>query len=466
MLKINTIRIVIFMLISMVFLVFNAISCVKEPLPEQPFSPEEVILTPSEDVSATILTDEYIMPVAELITTKTYPDIIMIENKYIKISAIPNRGRLIFDYLFKPTGNSELYRNTKPSPVKTATDYVVEFGGYYLSLPWNPRDRQPYDLEYKLIKEGPDIVEVYMWAEDPMNLASVEVWVIVEKDSSLVQLKTRISNKTEEDMNIELKDYAVVAPGGGITDNSSFIIPTSEVTIEQSKDNWMGVRGDIISWPPTWSKWGSFEHFGSFNIQTDKMMGPFVAINNHDTGDTLVKLWEPADFFDGIHVWSWGKDYTDIKGAEPTANFENYTGSISIPLDKSIDFITYFYALRDMQDMIMANPAFAGWLRADKQVYEIDNDNLIEIQLQVGSSKDYENINLRVFLADLDENVLDQVITEQVAALSPAELCNRSWEISLKDIIVEPGEYIFKLEILDAHDSLIFTLTSPPVLIK
>ena len=114
----------------------------------------------------------------------------------------------------------------------------------------------------------------------------------------------------------------------------------------------------------------------------------------------------------------------------------------------------------------MANPAFAGWLRADKQVYEIDNDNLIEIQLQVGSSKDYENINLRVFLADLDENVLDQVITEQVAAVSPAELCNRSWEISLKDIIVGPGEYIFKLEILDAHDSLIFTLASPPVLIK
>jgi hypothetical protein len=39
----------------------------------------------------------------------------------------------------------------------------------------------------------------------------------------------------------------------------------------------------------------------------------------------------------------------------PTANFKNYTGSISIPSNKSIDFITYFYALKDMQDMIMAN---------------------------------------------------------------------------------------------------------------
>jgi hypothetical protein len=465
MLKINTIRIVIFMLISMVFLVFNPISFVKEPMPEQPFSPEEVILTPSEDVSATILTDEYIMPAAELKTTKTYPDIIMIENKYIKISAIPNRGRLIFDYLFKPTGNSELYRNAKPYSVKTATDYVVEFGGYYLSLPWNPRDRQPYDLEYKLIKEGPDIVEVYMWGEDPMNLAFVEVWVIVEKDSSLVQLKTRISNKTEEDMNIVLKDYAVVAPGGGITDNSSFIIPTSEVTIEQSKDNWMGVRGDIISWPPTWSKWGSFEHFGSFNIQTDKMMGPFVAINNHDTGDTLVKLWEPTDFFDGINVWSWGKDYTDIKGAKPTANFENYTGDISIPLGESVDLITYFYTLKDLQNITMANSIFAGWLETDKEVYKAGEDQSFEIQSQVGSSKDDKDLSLKVFITDLDNGIQTQIIAEQVTAISPTELQRKSWKVDLKDMKVEPGEYIFKLELSDISDMVVFAIESPPILI-
>lgn len=466
MLKINTIRVVIFMLISIVFLGFNAISCVKEQLPEKSFSSEEVILTPSEDVSATIITDEYVMPVAELETTKTYPDIIMIENKYVKVSAIPNRGRLIFDYQFKPTGNSEFYRNTKPSPVKTAADYVVEFGGYYLSIPWNPRDRQPYDLKYKLIKEGPDIVEVYMWGEDPINLAFVEFWLTVERDSSLVKLKTEISNKTEKIMNIKLKDYAVVAPGGGITDNSSFIIPASEVIIEQSKDNWMGTKGDVISWPAAWSRWGDFANFGLFNVPADKMLASFFSVINHDTKDTLVKIWEPSDFFEGIYVWSWGKTYKEVRGAEPTVNFENYTGDISIPVGKSVDFITYFYTVKDLQDVIMANTEFAGWLKADKQVYEIDNDRLIEIQLQVSSSKDYENINLRVFLADLEGNVLEQVITEQVSAVSPAESCKGSWEISLKDIIVEPGEYIFKLEILDAQDSLIFSITSPSILIK
>jgi len=472
MLKINRIRMVILMLIFIVVLVLN-IGCVKGLPPEKPSSPEdvsttsteEVSLTPSEDVSATILTDEYIMPAAELETTKTYPDIIMIENKYIKISVVPNRGRLVFDYLFKPTGNSELYRNANPSPVKVTTDYVVEFGGYYLSLPWNPRARQPYDLEYKLIEKGPDITEVYMWGEDPMNSAFVEVWVTVEKDSSLVQLKTRISNKTEEDMNIELSDYAVVAPGGGLTDNSKFIIPASEVTIEQSEDNWMGAKGDVISWPPIWSKWVSFGHFGLFNIQIDKMNGPFIAINNHDTGDTLVKHWEPADFFDGLRVWSWGKDYADTRGAEPTANFENYTGIISIPLGESIDLLTHFYTLKDMQNITMANSTFAGWLEADKQIYRIGEDQSVEIQSQVGSSKDYRNVNLKVFLTDLDDNVLTQVTSEKVAAISPTELYSGSWKVGLKDTMVEPGEYIFKLELLDTNDVSVFTVKSPPVLI-
>ena len=464
--KINTIRVVIFMLILIILLCSNTVSCVKQQLPEKPFSSKEITLTPSEDVSVTIATDVYVMPVAELETTKTYPDIIKIENKYVKVSAIPNRGRLIFDYEFKPTGNSEFLSNTKPSTIKTTSDYMVEFGGYYLSIPWNPRDRQPYDLEYKLTKEGPDVVEVYMWGEDFISLAFVEFWLTVERDSSFVKLETKISNKTEKDINIKLKDYSIIAPGGSMTDSSSIVIPTSEVIVEQSKDNWMGSKGDVISWPSALSTWSGFDNFGLFYVSADKMMAPFFSVINHDTKDTLIKIWEPYDFFEGIFVWSFGNTYEEIKGAEPTVNFESYKGNVSIPVGETVNFTTYFYAVRDLKNVMMANTEFAGWLMPDKQVYEIANNQPIEIQLQVGSSRDYENINLEVFLADLNENVLEKVITEQVAALSPEILFDMSWKIKPKDIINTPGEYIFKLELLDTNGSLIFTLASPSILIK
>jgi len=440
---------------------------------EQPFSFEEIntastaedILMLPEDVNVTILTDEYIMPAAELETTKTYPDIIILENKYIEISIVPNRGRLIFNYLFKPTDNTEFFSNKNPSPMKITTDYIVEFGGYYLSLPWNPRARQSYDLEYEIIEKGPDITKVYLCGEDPMNSAFVEVWVTVERDSSLVQLKTKISNRTKEDMNIELSDYAIVAPGGGLTDNSHFIIPTSEIIIEQSKDNWMGMAGDVISWPSAWSKWADFEQFGSFNIKMDKMTEAFVAINNSDTGDTLIKLWDPVDFFDGLRVWAWGKNYKDTKGAEPTANLENYTGVIAIPAGESIDFNTYFYTLKDMQNIIMANTTFAGRLNVDKQVYKVGEDQSINVQSQIGASKDYANVNVKVLLTDLDDVVMTQFIREEVIALSPANLYKEAWKINLNDKTAEFGEYIIKLELLDTNDVLIFAMESLPFLI-
>ena len=474
MLIINRIKVIFLTLIFTVILMVNIIGYTKAaPVSEQPSSLEEitttstteVILTPPEDVNVTILTDEYVMPAAELATTKTNPDIIIIENKYIKMSVLPNRGRLIFDYLFKPTGNNELFSNKRPSPVKIDRDYVVEFGGYYLSIPWNPRARQPYDLEYELIEKGPAIVKVYVWGEDPMNSAFMEAWIIVEQDASLVQIETKISNKSDEDIHIELSDYAVVAPGGGLTDNSHFIIPTSEVIIEQSKDNWMGMTGDIISWPSAWSKWSSFEQFGLFNIKMDKMLEAFVAINNSDAGDTLIKLWEPADFFDGLRVWSWGKNYKDTRGAEPTANFENYTGVISIPAGKSIDFITYFYTLKDMQNVTMANTTFTGRLDVDKQIYKVGEDQSINIQSQIGSSKDYRNINLQVLLTDFDGVVMTQFSKEEVSAISPTKLYNGAWKINLNDKAVESGEYIVKLELLDANNVLIFTIESIPFLI-
>jgi hypothetical protein len=197
----------------------------------------------------------------------------------------------------------------------------------------------------------------------------------------------------------------------------------------------------------------------------DKMMEAFVAINNSDTGDTLIKLWEPADFFDGLRIWSWGKNYKDTRGAEPTANFENYTGVVSIPAGKSIDFVTYFYTLKDMQNITMANTTFTGRLDVDKQIYKVGEDQSINIQSQIGSSKDYKNINLKVLLTDFDGVVMTQFSKEEVSAISPTKLYNGAWKINLNDKAVESGEYIVKLELLDANNVLVFTIESIPFLI-
>jgi hypothetical protein len=74
----------------------------------------------------------------------------------------------------------------------------------------------------------------------------------------------------------------------------------------------------------------------------------------------------------------------------------------------------------------MANAAFAGWVATDRQFYRIGADKLITMQLQLGSTEDYKNINLTVSLTDSDDNILKQVINEQVSGIYPAKPYNGS----------------------------------------
>jgi hypothetical protein len=446
---------------------FNIIGCESTENVQVKSGPiKKMFLSPSEEVRVDVRTDEYIMPVAELKTTKTYPEILEIENKYIIISIVPHRGRILFDYIFKSTGNNEFYRNARPIPKLKDNDYVVEFGGYYLSLPWNPRDRQPYDLEYEVLDEGPDIVQVYMWGEDFDSKAIGEIWVTVERDSSLVQVKIKISNKRQDVLDIDFNDYTIIAAGGELTDNCSFVVPTSEVTIGQSTGNWMGMEGEKASWPQRWSNWSDFEHFGLFNVLTDNMYGPFGAVINHDTGDTLIKMWEPFDFFNGIDIWSLGKDYKRATGGEPTVNYENYKDSLSIPSNGSVDYISYFYVLKDMQNVVTADTFFAGWIQSEKQCCEIRRDSTFVVKSQLGSSKEYENMNLVVSLTDLEGNIVNRIISEPISVVSPSQICTRSWTVNLHGLGIESNGYRFKLDILDSNGRLLFTTSSLPVAIK
>jgi len=347
----------------------------------------------SQELKLEILGDVYVHPAAELVTTKTYPDVIRIENNYIEVSLLPNRGRLVFDYIFKPTGNSEIYTNTRPSPVTSPAGYILEFGGYYLSVPWNPRSRQPYDLEYKIVKQTPQEIQVYMWGKDPLKRLFTESWVKVKRNSSLVEVKVKITNQHKKKWKVNLSDYLVTSAGGELTKNSLFLLPISEVVIGKSEGEWMGGKGSVVSWPAFWQRWGKFEKSGSFYAKIDKMRAPFVGISTLDRGDAFLKLWEPFNFFDEVKLWSWGANYQEIESAAPTVNFENRKEFILAP-GESVEFEVYLYALKAIDNLSLANKNFAGWVDTDKYIYDAVEDAKINAFLQIGTSGEYSDLTV------------------------------------------------------------------------
>ena len=220
----------------------------------------------SEGCTIQIRNDVHVAPAAELATTKGYPDIVILENSLLKVSSIPNRGRLIFDYVYKPTGRSSLYTETSPMPIKTDRGYFLEFGGYYASHPWNARSNQPYDLEYDIVKETPEECAIRIHKKDAETAIGLECVIAVRKNDPSVYLEIKLINSNDKDQTIEFFDRAVVSSGEEMNDKTRIVLPQGidAVTIGKSADGWMGGEGEGVSWPQPWQEWGAFTGEGHF----------------------------------------------------------------------------------------------------------------------------------------------------------------------------------------------------------
>ena len=87
------------------------------------------------------------------------------------------------------------------------------------------------------------------------------------------------------------------------------------------------------------------------------------------------------------------------------------------------------------------------------------------LKAQVGSSGEYENMDLQVSLADLEGSIVE-IISEPISAVSPSQTCTRSWIVNLHGLGIESGKYRFKLDVFDSDSRLLFTTSSLPVKIK
>lgn len=274
---------------------------------------------PSEGCTITIRNDIHMAPAAELATTKGYPDIIILENSLIQVSSVPNRGRLIFDYVSKATGHSGFYTNTSPMPIKADQGFFLEFGGYYASYPWNPRSNQPYDLEYEVLKETAEECSIRIYKSGLEGGVDFDCLLMVKAKDPSVYVTLTLTNGSGQEKVMEFFDRAVISLDEEMRDRMEIVLPqgVDQVTIDQSADGWMGSEGEAVSWPQPWQKWGGFTDEGHFHVDISKAKERVVRIYDPKSKEFLAKEWTAEAFYQRIEVASWGPAYEDTFGAYP-----------------------------------------------------------------------------------------------------------------------------------------------------
>jgi len=301
------------------------------------------------DVKVNIKEGVYVLPVAELASTKTYPQIIELENELIKVKLLPNRGRVIASYELKSQNWQFFHTDFKPEPmILPGGLHSVEFGGYYFSLPWNTRDRQPYDLSFEVKQSGTNISEVYMSGKDMFKKTLTECWIRVRSGSPVVALEVKLTNtSSKKPREIEFKDYAVLSVDQVSNRGSSVLLPVDSVKIEHSKDNWLGTEGSTIKWTVNQSNWKNMEKF--FHVHTaENLAVPCTGAFYPATSSAFVKFWEPVSFFTKGEVWSWGKNYKTEEGASAYYVVSNIAEKLTLQPKEYVTFTVYMTALENV----------------------------------------------------------------------------------------------------------------------
>ncbi len=301
-------------------------------------------------VHTEVLEGVYVLPVAELATTRTEPDIIEIENDLITIRVLPNRGRLLSSYILKDGEVPYLYQNYRPGPmVLPGGLHVVEFGGYFLSVPWNTRDRQPYDLEYEITRAEEELAEVYLWGSDMFLRTLTEAWVRVRENSPLVEIEVLITNTSgRREAEFDLSDFTVFDTGVDAT-GEQLLIPAAEAEILQSLEGWLGDEGDVLPWPDSLDRWTDIEKFIRLRAVTDPDI-PAIGIYHPGEKAAMVKFWNSSDLFMGAEWWTWGVEFEDQRGADSYISLSSTSSTITLAPEESIGFTVYFAGFSDVDE--------------------------------------------------------------------------------------------------------------------
>lgn len=293
------------------------------------------------------VTDEiHVAPAAELATTKGYPDIITLENSHISVTSIPNRGRLLFDYQFKKTGNPLTFTNKNPLPLETEKGFFLEFGGFYTSYPWNDRANQPFDMEYEIMQKSGDQCSIKVYRDDPDLNFGFEAFLSIKSNAPVIKVNLKFTNNSQDQQELGFDGRLIASPGAKMSEEARVEFPeeVDRIRVIKSSKDWMGKPEEEKTWPQPWQEWGNYKGEGIYSVSIKDAEDKFVKVTNPESGDFIRLVW--SDGFSEAEVLSWGTHYEDTMGAYPAFNVRLNSRKFSLAPGASETFNLRFIAGR------------------------------------------------------------------------------------------------------------------------
>jgi Domain of unknown function (DUF5107) len=259
---------------------------------------------------------------------KTY----VIENRYLKVTLLPEFGGRILSIIYKPTGHEQLYRSEVGIPygMKGGTfyyDWMMVYGGIFPTFPDPEHGKtwlKPWD--FKVVTQNDSEVTVSMSFKDDFGYAAapkqfrkgssgleMSYYVTLRADRAALDARVVLKNPSAQPIDYEYWTCTTLAPGSDpnhpkATGGAEIVGPIAAYSTPRWSSNL--AKGDE-SLGPGRSRFERLRYFrnwptmGIAYAAPDMQGGNFWGVINHDNEEGIVRVANNIAT-PGLKIWTWG----------------------------------------------------------------------------------------------------------------------------------------------------------------
>ncbi len=256
--------------------------------------------------------DAYGQPSPEATVLRPFKAVVL-ENRYLRLTILPELGGRLYECIFRPTGQNIFYRNqvlkpTQWGPLSRERNWWLAAGGMEWAFPVHEHGYQwGVPWSYSIERSGAEAKVVLRDTGETRLRAWVEIGLTPESASFTV--RPHVENPTGSAVSYQFWTNAMLTLGGtSLSSNTEFVYPTDEILIHSAgPDGGLPGEGEIVSWPSLagrdLSRYGNWEDWLGFFAP--RLKYDFVGAYNHQTGLGVVRAFSREEA-PGVKLFAWG----------------------------------------------------------------------------------------------------------------------------------------------------------------
>ena len=256
----------------------------------------------------------------------------VLENRYLKVTLVPEFGGRILSIIYKPTGHEELYRNEVGVPYGINAgnfyyDWLMVYGGIFPTLPDAEHGKtwlKPWD--FKVVKESAGEVTVSMSLKDDFAYSAAPrqffrgstgleatYYVTLKADRAALDARVVLKNPQARTIKYEYWTCTTLAPGSDpnnpkATGGAEIIAPIKAYQTPHWSKNLADGEESAGGDTSRFEKLRYFKNWPTMGIAyaaPDMQGGNFWGVINHDNEEGIIRIADNK-VTPGLKMWTWG----------------------------------------------------------------------------------------------------------------------------------------------------------------